>query len=384
MTTTAIDFKTTNASHLSPPAHDMMTQTLTTPKTAQNDVAALRAAWHTATQDRKMRVRDAAEFLGVSECELVATQVGAEATRLEGPWIDVLKRVGSLGRVMALTRNNAVVHERKGPYKDVSATGMMGLVLGEDIDLRLFLSHWTFGYAVVEQDGEYTKRSLQFFDAAGDAVHKIFLQPESSVDEFDLLVAQFTSDNQAPGEIVGTRAVPAAPAPDAEIDVASLRVGWANLKDTHEFFGLLKQHKVARTQAMRLADPAYVRRVDNTAARAMLEAAAQHKADIMCFVGNAGCIQIHTGPVANIKVMGPWLNVLDTDFNLHLREDMVHETWVVQKPTTEGMVTSLELFDRAGVQLVQFFGKRKPGIPERADWREILKALPSRANGVAA
>jgi putative hemin transport protein len=289
---------------------------------------------------------------------------------------------------MALTRNYAVVHERKGPYKDVSATGLMGLVLGEDIDLRLFLSHWTFGYALTELSTEHdivsAKRSLQFFDAAGDAVHKVFLQPESSVDEFDLLVAQFASDNQMPGESVGARKASVALKPDAEIDVASLRDGWAKLKDTHEFFGLLKKHNVARTQALRLADPAFARRVDNAAARTMLTAAATAKADIMCFVGNAGCIQIHTGLVANIKVMGPWLNVLDADFNLHLREDMVHESWVVQKPTTEGMVTSLELFDREGVQLVQFFGKRKPGIPERSDWRAILASIPTAEAEVAA
>jgi hypothetical protein len=37
----------------------------------------------------------------------------------------------------------------------------------------------------------------------------------------------------------------------------------------------------------------------------------------MCFVGNRGCIQIHTGPVKNIKIMGPWLNVMDPGFNLH-------------------------------------------------------------------
>lgn len=346
--------------------------------------AQLREAWQQATQDKKMRVRDAAEFLGVSEAELVATEVGHHGVRLDGPWIDVLKRIGGIGRVMALTRNHAVVHERKGPYKDVSATGHMGLVLGEDIDLRLFLSHWTFCIAMIEPDGEAVKRSIQFFDAAGDAVHKVFLQPESSIDEFELLVEQFRAENQEPGVRVVERTEPPVARQDHEIDAASLRTGWANLKDTHEFFGLLKSHGVARTQAMRLADPNFAQAVAPSSARHMLEAAANNKADIMCFVGNQGCIQIHTGPVSNIKVMGPWLNVLDPDFNLHLREDMIHEAWVVKKPTTEGIVTSLELFDKSGVQLVQFFGKRKPGLPERQDWRHIVATLPRITNQASA
>jgi putative hemin transport protein len=46
----------------------------------------------------------------------------------------------------------------------------------------------------------------------------------------------------------------------------------------------------------------------------------------MVFVGSPGCIQIHSGPVKNIKVMNEWLNVLDPDFNLHVREDLIHSS----------------------------------------------------------
>jgi putative hemin transport protein len=108
----------------------------------------------------------------------------------------------------------------------------------------------------------------------------------------------------------------------------------------------------------------------------MLEEAARGKTEIMCFVGNPGIIQIHTGPVANIKVMDTWLNVLDPGFNLHLRQDRIAQTWVVRKPTAEGIVTSLELFDTEGETIAMFFGKRKPGIPELGAWREIIARLP--------
>ena len=64
---------------------------------------------------------------------------------------------------------------------------------------------------------------------------------------------------------------------------------------------------------------------------------------IIVFVGSPSNIQIHTGPVRNIKVMGRGLNVLDSDFNLRLREDHVDAVWVVRKPTSDGIVTSVEL-----------------------------------------
>ena len=99
----------------------------------------------------------------------------------------------------------------------------------------------------------------------------------------------------------------------------------------------------------------------------------------MVFVGNPGIIQIHTGPVARIQTVGEWLNVLDPEFNLHLREDKVAEVWRVEKPTTDGIVTSVEVFDDTGERMATFFGKRKPGEAELESWRDLVKSLGETA-----
>jgi putative hemin transport protein len=104
----------------------------------------------------------------------------------------------------------------------------------------------------------------------------------------------------------------------------------------------------------------------------------------MCFVGNRGCIQIHSGPVKSIKPMGPWINVLDETFHLHLRTDHIQEVWAVRKPTKDGHVTSLEAYNAEGEMIIQFFGKRKEGSDERAEWREIMENLPRAGTSVAA
>ena len=97
----------------------------------------------------------------------------------------------------------------------------------------------------------------------------------------------------------------------------------------------------------------------------------------MVFVGNPGCVQIHSGPVHRIEVVGPWLNVLDPRFNLHLRQDLVASAAVVRKPSVHGDIHALELFDAAGEIAVQFFGTRPPQGQERPDWRALVTALPS-------
>jgi putative hemin transport protein len=93
----------------------------------------------------------------------------------------------------------------------------------------------------------------------------------------------------------------------------------------------------------------------------------------MIFVSSKGCIQIHTGLVQKLVSMEPWFNVLDPQFNLHLREDHIAEAWLVKKPTNDGIVTSLELFDENFQQIALIFGKRKPGKPELEAWREALE-----------
>ena len=77
-----------------------------------------------------------------------------------------------------------------------------------------------------------------------------------------------------------------------------------------------------------------------------------------------------------------WLNVLDPGFNLHLREDRVANAWIVEKPTSDGVVTSVEAFDGDGELMAMFFGARKPGAPELERWRELVRELP-RHEGAA-
>ena len=337
----------------------------------------LSARWRAYRAEHpKVRIRDAARSLGVSEGELVATGVGATAVRLHAThWGEVIKALPALGPVMALTRNDHAVHERHGAYGEVSVNGAMGLVLGEDIDLRLFLNRWRFGFAVREATDHGERRSLQFFDGAGQAVHKIYATEKTDMAAFDRLIGGFIAAVQDRTLPVEAAPPAASDRPDGEIDIEGLRAAWRKLEDTHDFFGLLRKFKVGRTQALRLTGSEFAEPLKPEAARATLELAAQRDVPIMVFVGNPGCIQIHTGKVSKLKPVGPWFNVLDPEFKLHLREDRVDSAWIVHKPTRDGAVTSVELFDAAGETIALLFGKRKPGQPEKPEWRDLVTSL---------
>jgi putative hemin transport protein len=317
----------------------------------------------------KTRIRDAARELNTTEAELLATGIGENVTLLTGDFRELIKEAGSLGHVMALTRNDHVVHERKGVYEKISFNNHVGLVLGADIDLRLFLGDWKYGFAVHEND----RFSLQFFNSFGEAAHKIYLTDKSNKDAYDAIVEKYRADDQEQPLIIKEKEPKdTEPEADADIDKAAFQAEWLALKDTHDFFTLLRKYKLSRKQALRNAPDGYAYQIKPESMKAVFDAASETQIPIMVFVSNPNCIQIHTGPVNKIFVMGPWLNIMDPEFNLHLREDAIDEAWVVRKPTEDGIVTGIELIDKDGTMFNQFFGKRKPGIPELAEWPELI------------
>ncbi len=329
-------------------------------------------------ENPQTRIRDAAAALGVSEAELLATEIGATVVRLTDNFDEILQEFHTLGRVMALTRNEEIVHERKGEYGAVevmSGHGKMGLVLGDDIDLRIFFAHWKFGFAVKSENPRGTMRSFQFFDPSGTAIHKIFLTDASDSALYEKLVEKYRGDDQSPAIMIESQSAKSPEKDDSEIDVEAFQKAWAELKDTHGFFPLLRKFGVAREQALRLADREMAFQVTTDSYQYVLKKASEMKLPVMVFVGNNGIIQIHTGEVENIVEARGWFNVLDEKFNLHIDQKNIASAWIVKKPTGDGTVSSLEIFNRKGENVALFFGKRKPGIPEKEEWRELLSSV---------
>jgi putative hemin transport protein len=318
-----------------------------------------------------LRARDAAARLSTTEAALVASGATGMATPLRPDWPALVAAFRALGPIMALTRNEFAVHERHGRFEEVSAGPGHILVLGPDIDLRLFPGRWAHAYALGG-----SRPSIQIFDRDGTAVHKVFaVEGRTDAAAWDKLVDGFAAPAAAaPPE---TPAAPEPPEAEGAVDAAALRRDWLALRDTHDFFALLKQHGATRRQALRLAGDDLALPLDPmAAARATLTLAAEAVVPIMVFVGNRSAIQIHSGPVERLMPSpGGWFNVLDPAFNLHLRETGIASAWRVVKPTEDGPVTSIELLDADGGLIAQLFGARKPGMPEREDWRCIADRI---------
>lgn len=326
-------------------------------------------------RDATLRSYDLAAQLGVPEAALVEVDLGLGVTRIDATPGKLIPIVQKLGDVMALTRNRSCVIEKIGTYNDFHNGEHAAMTLDAEIDLRIFPRHWTHAYAIEVTVDDNTRRSVQVFDAAGDAVHKVHLRDESDLKAWAALVGDLAKPDQTGLSKFSTRAEPEGPR-ISEDRADTLRAEWAKMTDTHQFNTLVRRLKMNRLGAYHVAGQPYARRLQTDTVPLLLERVQAGGEKVMLFVGNNGCIEIHSGQIEVLKPSGPWLNVLDGRFNLHLRGDHVAEVWLVDKPTKRGAAISVEAFDEAGEIIFQCFGMRPEKGGNAESWAELVAGLP--------
>lgn len=296
--------------------------------------ADLSKAWAQLRQNQpKVRIRDAAKALNVSELALALLEPGTELLAHQPH--QLMGALSKVGRIMALTRNDAAVHEVKGTCATLQGGEKMGLMLGE-IDTRLFFTRWA--YTLYIDQGE--RQSLQFFNASGDALHKIFTTPDTNLSAWFELISWQRPEHP----IVFEAHAKPRPAPLATTtNVDTLRQEWLAITDVHQFMALLKRHNISRLTAFELAGQDLAKPANPNKLPALFEALANSRKDIMIFCGNAGLVQIYSGSIHKLVPMAQWFNVLDPNFNLHLDLSQVAQVWTAVRPSADGNIHSVEL-----------------------------------------
>lgn len=339
-----------------------------------NNTDNLKQRWQTLLQkEPHLLARNAAERLNVSEGELVACRCGDSVMRLRNDYIALLESLVKVGQVMTITRNDYVVHEKKGYYSNLQLKEHGGGAFDHNINLRIYFGNWAHVFAVIENG----RQSIQIFDADGTAVHKIYCTDNSYEDAWGSVIARFISDNQSTQMITKPAYQPYIPQAKENVDVPALLKQWRAINDLHEFWFMLRDHQLTRLDALSLADTDLARRVHDDAWRTVFEHVRDSGLPIMVFVRSPGVAQIHTGAIHNIVEKDGWFNILDPSFNLHLRAEAVAQTWVVYRPCEHGGQTSLEMYDAQGELIFHLFGEVNLHGPELRTWCSLLRTLPS-------
>jgi putative hemin transport protein len=270
-----------------------------------------------------LRIRDAATQLGVSEAALLETRTGEGVTRLSAH-VDTLRAaLPHLGTVMSLIRNEAAVHEKDTAF--TAGIEQDGLVQfeGEDFSLTLLPSAIAHAFYVEDANPKGPLRSIQFFDAAGGALWKIYARDKADHAAFERLLAA----------LAWPRDVEAMPFIRPVTPPASA---------------------VPPSRTVNL--------------QALFEDIAASEIPMVLEVANHGVRQRHRGRLVRIVQMGPWLNVLDPGFDWHLNQGALAGTAI-----DLGKQPSLVLHLNDGSEAARLAASVGAAAEQQEAWRGMLE-----------
>tara|TARA_B110000438_G_C15725445_1_gene611794 strand:- start:218 stop:1171 length:954 start_codon:yes stop_codon:yes gene_type:complete len=257
--------------------------------------------WDKLLKDERnsnLRIRDAAFKLNLSEAELLSTNLGdlVKFLRVDNK-SDFLNRI-----LMFLSRNDYVVHEKILSCKDVELQqGGLIKFKNTNIDIIKFdIDSIKYIFSEKKVDNNKELRSIQFFNRQGSAIFKIYLKSDQ-VKEYDLLISEFQVDYDY-------------------VLQSSLHFNNHEMIDkksnlVNETFDSFKYENLIEWKCSRINKTGIFRNI--------LEISSKEQYELGIYVVGLNCNQFHFGLLDKVVDYRGWLNILDPEFNIHVKEDFI-------------------------------------------------------------
>ena len=242
-------------------------------------------------ENSKLRIRDISNKLNVSEAELLSLSVTDSVSFLSiNNFIHFFTYLFSnIDKVMFLIRSDFVVHEKiinPLDYKIINNS----IIHKQNNSLLIKFNTEIFKYSFFEikRHNNRKLKSFQFFDPNGISVLKIYLKGKKDV-EFENLANQhiFKYDYQIQKDLISDK----------------------NIKNENN-----KSNE----------NPSYPD--SKITLRGLLNGIAKKSIPVNISAFGLECVQHHSDIIKNIIDYGPWLNVMDKNFNIHVLENKISKS----------------------------------------------------------
>jgi len=318
----------------------------------------IRKSFASLRVEKNHRHRDIASLLNLTEVELIDSHMGvtklesiksfpnlARAIRLKPSWSSIIHDVRSFGEVMSLTRNAHAVHENLAFYKHTSSSDGIGMVLSDELTMRLMYEKWEHGYLFEECKSTVLQRSIQFFDEFGAPVHKIFLMPHSHHWFFDELAKRWADSNQEPGIIVQEKLEH-----DQQINKGALA-------------SIIEERHANQQESINL-----------DVVQSLLSSSVELKLPLIITVQNDGANHSHDGILSEVRDHNHWLHLINEQFNCHLQLAQMPKICINHQESP----FLIEMFDEEGVLLASITLSTKATPADRQSWEDLLNKVQTR------
>ena len=271
-------------------------------------------------ENPKIRIRDAAKKMQISEAELLSTEIddGVSFLLIDN-FKDFIKDILMIDQIMFLIRNDIVVHEKTIKTQDVELIENQIINIKDGNSILLEFDEKLFKYAFFQKKMHANRelRSFQFFNDLGDATLKIYLKSKD-LDAFDDIALKYESEYNY--EIQSELNLNKAAHLESEINI--------------DFPFSIDKNKVIESE------------ISLNSLRLILESASDMKIPILIYGVGLGTVQYHMDTVRNVVDYGPWINVIDKKFNLHVLEDGLFKVILIQCDYNGQKCYIVDFFDK--------------------------------------
>ena len=319
----------------------------------------IRKSFASLRVEKKLRHREIAHFLEITEAELIDAHVGiskldviksspqmARAVRLKKPWVEWMPMIQKLGDVMSLTKNSSAVHEVMGSYKNAYSENGVHKIVFEHLQLKLKYQFWEFAYLFEESKSNAVQRSIQFFDESGQAIYKIFLLPDSHHWYFDEIAKRYGDVQQSPGIFIHEKG-------DED--------------------SLCQSSQLTRLDELKGLTEDSAKHIDIEAMRFILSSATHLNLPLMIVVSNQAIQQTYQGPIHEMVEIRSWVHLINQEFNLHLDLRNTPHIWLVHNPHQENMKSTIELLNEEGCSVVMISHAEHAELEHVKSWQNLIK-----------
>ena len=281
----------------------------------------LKSKWKKFKQDNpKVRIRDAAYQMKVSEAELLSTEINETVSfLLIEDMNEFIKDILKVDKIMFLIRSDYVVHEKTIKTKNIRLEDNQIIDLDKNgcniLDFNIDAFEYVFFQKKKHSNREL--KSFQFFDKAGMAILKIYLKGKDFgfFDEIDLKYKKIYNYEMQY---------------DLDINNSKLLESKIKINLPYDISNSTTSCRDISVKSLRL----------------ILENASDMKIPIQIHALGLGTIQYHRNTVRNIVDYGSWVNVIDQKFNLHVLEDGLKRASLVQYQFKDYQQYLINFFDK--------------------------------------
>lgn len=227
----------------------------------------------------KAYLRSVASELGSNEASLIVFEEECVFLDLSKGLLSLLNEVKALGQLTAITRNDFAVSEFTSEIAAIEERGKVIIVHMSNAKIEMSATQVVLGLLVIKE----SRNSVQFYDKYGDSAVKFFIK-----------------DDQA--------------------NITAL----SRAEYSHSSHGSFED-RIVRPFEISSEVKKQVGLV-----RALIERHADVEKEIRIVVANHAVVQSFTGQIHKVVDARGWFNILDADYNLHLKDEEIEEVYAKQ------------------------------------------------------